>query len=100
MTTQNAPPQWVWVWWYGVTGGLLWLAVIFLWHRTGDFEGAADLICRGGASLGWGLGYFLTGATLASFALSCALLVVVAPTMAVSHIVERRRAKRQRAELP
>jgi hypothetical protein len=30
MTTQNVPPQWVWVWCYSVTGGLLWLAVIFL----------------------------------------------------------------------
>jgi hypothetical protein len=88
----------VWVWWYGVAGGLLWLAVIFLWHRTGDFEWAADLICRGGASLG--SANFLTGAMLISFALSCALLVIVAPIMAVSRIVERRRAKRHRAELP
>ena len=35
-----------------------------------------------------------------AFALSCALVVIVAPIMAASRIVERRRAKRRRAGLP
>jgi hypothetical protein len=94
MKPANFPSEWVW--WYGVAGGLAWLAVIFVWRHTGDFEGAADLICRGAAGLGWWLGYLITGFWLASFALSCALLVPVVSLLAVGRTIDRRRARGRR----
>lgn len=61
------------VWWYPVGGVLGWLAVIFLWRRSGDVEWAADLVCRAVAGLGWWLGYAVAGFWLLSFALSAVL---------------------------
>jgi hypothetical protein len=90
----NFLPEWVWWYWFGIGGGLAWLAVIFLWHRSGDFGWAAHLVCRSGAGLGWWLGYFLTGFWLATFAFGCVLLVLAAGLLGLGHIISRRRAKR------
>jgi hypothetical protein len=90
----NFLPEWGWWYWYGIGGGFAWLAVIFQWRRTGNFGWAADLVCRGGAGLGWWLGYFLTGFWLTSFAFGCVLLILAAGLLGVGHIIDRRRAKR------
>jgi len=92
MKSPNFPSEWVW--WYGVGGGLAWLAVIVLWRRSGDFAWAADLICRGGAGLGWWFGYFIAGFWLFSFALSCVLLVLAAVFVGLGSLIDRRRSKR------
>ena len=66
-----------WVWWYCGGGALGWLALLYLWWRTGDVKGAANLVCRGAGALGWVLGYLIAGFWLFSFAAVVVLAVVV-----------------------
>jgi hypothetical protein len=75
-------------------GALGWLALILLWRRSGDFEWAADLICRGGAGLGWYVGYSVAGFWLGSFALSAVMGVMAAIVAALGWLFNGRRHPR------
>jgi hypothetical protein len=68
-------PGWFW-WHYCARGALLWIALGVVWWRIGDFESAADLVCRTIALGAWGLGYGLAAFWLGSIALGAALGLV------------------------
>lgn len=92
MPPTDSLPDWFW-WHYGTIGALLWAAVGVVWWYVGDIESAMGTVCRAvGFYASWA-GFGLAAFWLVSTAFAAGIILLVLPIVAVSRMIERRKAK-------